>query len=79
MRHQTLHEIQLAVLIGGATPEELRDTLCLFDPTVAGLGGDPAARAQFIRLYLLLPAIIIGPSRSSIQEDAEPPSSTSRI
>src|SRR5215216_1855096 len=23
MRHQTLHEIQLAVLVGGATPEEL--------------------------------------------------------
>jgi Family of unknown function (DUF6079) len=26
----------------GATPEELRDGLCLFDPTVADLGGDPA-------------------------------------
>jgi hypothetical protein len=26
----------------GATPEELRDTLCLYDPMVKGLGGDPA-------------------------------------
>ncbi|MDQ3606876.1 MAG: DUF6079 family protein [Gemmatimonadota bacterium] len=26
----------------GATPEELRDGLCLFDPLVAELGGDPA-------------------------------------
>jgi len=26
----------------GATPEELRDGLCLYDPTVAELGGDPA-------------------------------------
>lgn len=26
----------------GATPEELRDGLCLFDPNVAELGGDPA-------------------------------------
>ncbi len=26
----------------GAPPEELRDALCLFDPTVAELGGDPA-------------------------------------
>ena len=26
----------------GPTPEELRDGLCLYDPTVAELGGDPA-------------------------------------
>ncbi|HEX5731680.1 MAG TPA: DUF6079 family protein [Blastocatellia bacterium] len=26
----------------GATPEELRDGLCLYDPTVAELGGEPA-------------------------------------
>jgi succinate dehydrogenase flavin-adding protein (antitoxin of CptAB toxin-antitoxin module) len=26
----------------GATPEELRDTLCLYDPMVKGLGGEPA-------------------------------------
>ncbi len=26
----------------GATPAELRDSLCLFEPTVAELGGDPA-------------------------------------
>jgi hypothetical protein len=26
----------------GATPEELRDGLCLYDPAVADLGGDPA-------------------------------------
>jgi hypothetical protein len=26
----------------GATPDELRDGLCLYDPTVAELGGDPA-------------------------------------
>jgi hypothetical protein len=26
----------------GATPEELRDALCLYDPIVAELGGDPA-------------------------------------
>jgi hypothetical protein len=26
----------------GATPEELRDTLCLYDPMVAELGGEPA-------------------------------------
>lgn len=27
----------------GPTPEELRDTLCLYEPSVAELGGDPAA------------------------------------
>ena len=26
----------------GATPDELRDGLCLYDPTIAELGGDPA-------------------------------------
>ncbi|HIP71343.1 MAG TPA: ATP-binding protein [Anaerolineae bacterium] len=36
----TTHDVYAPV---GATPEELRDGLCLYDPFVAELGGEPAA------------------------------------
>jgi len=35
----TTHDVYVTV---GATPEELRDGLCLFDPFVAELGGEPS-------------------------------------